>query len=120
MSDDPLFDALTMLTTGNPSFDAIRYCPEQHVLSFHRSGMDEWVNLWLHATADLTHYVERNGTPGGTADVELWRAVHWPVGRGGEFVFFVPLRRDDVDVAEDLRDQIERHAFPLDDSLEAQ
>ncbi len=106
---DPLMSALALLADpgGHPVFDAIRWCPEQHVLSFRRVGDDdEWVNLWLHATPDLNHVAERNGAPGGSADSFLWRdGEHTPAG----FVFNIPRRRDPTEMAADLLGRVEYH-----------
>ena len=106
---DRLMTAVKMLTEGNACFSAIRWCPEQHVLSFRRSGDDEWVNLWLHAD-ELDHEVERNGQSGGGADVLLWEDGRWPED-GGSFIFTLPKRLTAADVPEGYRDRVEYRDF---------
>lgn len=108
---DRLMTALKMLTEGNACFSAIRWCPEQHVLSFRRAGDDEWVNLWLHAD-ELTHEAERNGQPGGGADVLLWEEGRWPTDNDGTgFIFTLPQRLTAQDVPESYRDRVEHRDF---------
>jgi len=114
---DALMDALIALFEAppNPCFEAIRYCPEQHVLSFRRSGGDDWVNVWLHTEtdeSDFAHVVERNGSAGGSADVLLWEDG---VRMNGQFVFNMPLRTDlaKFDDQELYRGRVRHAKFPL-------
>lgn len=106
---DPLMTALNLLTKGNASFSAIRWCPEQHVLSFRRSGDDEWVNLWLHAE-NLQHEVERNGQSGGSADMLLWEDGRWP-DDDGAFIATLPKRLTAEDLPEVYRNRVEHRDF---------
>jgi hypothetical protein len=99
---DVLMTALRLLfeSPPNPVFEAIRYCPREHVLSFRRTGGDDWVNVWLHAGTeddDFAHVVERNGQPGGTHDVLLWADGNLPES-GRPFEFNMPMRRDLVPI----------------------
>lgn len=93
MAQDPqdtLYTALHALTEGNPSFDRILWDSERMVLSFHRAGCDEHVNLWLHRGPNLEHIVERNGGPGGIP-ITLWEDGYWEERRGvRQFYFRLP------------------------------
>lgn len=92
-NEDHLLQALNMLATQDgtpPFFDAITWCPKQHVLSFRRQGAWQWVNLWLHNQDVDTHDCETNNGPGGIEPEVLWVDG---VKRDTEFVWNIPLRR---------------------------
>lgn len=108
---DPLMDALVALfeKPANPCFDMIMFDLEQHTLSFRRAGdPDEWVNVWLHATEDLDHMVERNGGPAGTRI--LWQDGYFS-SDDRHFIFYIPQRKQYDDIDDHLRDRVERKTF---------
>lgn len=102
-------DGLRMVFEApNCPFDMIMWNGEQHAMAFRRAGMpEEWVNVWLHATEDMAHLVERNG--GSAGSKILWEDGVHEVGSG--FVFYIPLRKQLDDVAPDLRNRVQRKIF---------
>lgn len=107
--DDLLLQAAELLARqdDNPFFDAITWCPEQHVLSFRRAGGWQWVTLWLHNQDVDSHEAETNNGPGGTNRQTLWVDGE---KRGTEFVWNIPLRRTQGfghPVPEEMQDRAE-------------
>lgn len=73
---DKLFDGLNLVATGNSPFDQILWDAARSVLSFRRSGQEEYVNLWLDdGQHGDEHLLECNGSAAADSEV-LWSAWH--------------------------------------------
>jgi len=71
---DRIATALSLLASGNPAFDQIMWDPDREVLSFRRSGVGDYYNLWLDRPGEESdHHWERNGQPAAGSEV-LWQA----------------------------------------------
>lgn len=97
-AQDTVASALHALTIGNPPFDQILWDAHRHALSFRRSGIDDYINLWLHREGG-EHLCERNGQPPLDATV-LWQDGEWVEEDGRrKFRFSVPpdMAEEEVD-----------------------
>jgi hypothetical protein len=73
---DIVAKALVLLAhghNGNPAFDEIMWDPVRNVPSFRRSGIGDYINLWLNVDVDgdVRHRAERNGGPAADSQT-LW------------------------------------------------